>query len=217
MECGSQSRRGSLTAIGACLLRAVTSEPVSQSTMRIVKVFWTGRGTCPCTSFPAINWLNSYSLYLDNLRPWFDENLGKSFLKNREKAMAILQEESELQEIVKLVGIDSLSDKDRLTLETAKMIREDFLQQNAFVDTDNYSDYERQAMLLEIILKYGELSQSALSQGAKLQDLINIEAKEVIGRAKVVPIDEYKEEYTRILKEMTEQINKTKARGELDD
>ncbi len=131
--------------------------------------------------------------------------------------MAILQEESELQEIVKLVGIDSLSDKDRLTLETAKMIREDFLQQNAFVDTDNYSDYERQAMLLEIILKYGELSQSALSQGAKLQDLINIEAKEVIGRAKVVPIDEYKEEYTRILKEMTEQINKTKARGELDD
>jgi V/A-type H+-transporting ATPase subunit A len=216
---GSQSRRGSLTAIGAVSPPGGDlSEPVSQSTMRIVKVFWgLDAGLAHARHFPAINWLNSYSLYLDNLRPWFDENLGKSFLKNREKAMAILQEESELQEIVKLVGIDSLSDKDRLTLETAKMIREDFLQQNAFVDTDNYSDYERQAMLLEIILKYGELSQSALSQGAKLQDLINIEAKEVIGRAKVVPIDEYKEEYTRILKEMTEQINKTKARGELDD
>jgi V/A-type H+-transporting ATPase subunit A len=220
VECvGSQSRRGSLTAIGAVSPPGGDlSEPVSQSTMRIVKVFWgLDAGLAHARHFPAINWLNSYSLYLDNLRPWFDENLGKSFLKNREKAMAILQEESELQEIVKLVGIDSLSDKDRLTLETAKMIREDFLQQNAFVDTDNYSDYERQAMLLEIILKYGELSQSALSQGAKLQDLINIEAKEVIGRAKVVPIDEYKEEYTRILKEMTEQINKTKARGELDD
>lgn len=220
VECaGSQSRRGSLTAIGAVSPPGGDiSEPVSQATMRIVKVFWGLDATLARSRhFPAINWLNSYSLYLDNLRAWYDENLGKSFFQNREKAMAILQEESELQEIVKLVGIDSLSDTDRLTLETAKMIREDFLQQNSFVETDNYSDYERQAMLLEIILKYGELSQNALSQGARLQELFKIEAKEAIGRAKVVPIGEYKEVYKRILDDMTEQINRTKSRGELDD
>jgi V/A-type H+-transporting ATPase subunit A len=121
--------------------------------------------------FPGDKLAQQLFLNLDNLKPWYDANFGKSFMENRKKAMAVLQEESELQEIVKLVGIDSLSPADRLTLETAKMIREDFLQQNAFVDTDNYSEYERQARLLSIILQYGELSKAALSAGASLQDL----------------------------------------------
>ncbi|NLO48602.1 MAG: V-type ATP synthase subunit A [Clostridiales bacterium] len=215
----SEQRKGSLTAIGAVSPPGGdTSEPVSQATMRIVKVFWSlDSSLAHARHFPAINWLNSYSLYLDNLKSWYDTNFGKSFMENRKKAMAILQEEAELQEIVRLVGMDSLSPADRLTMETAKMIREDFLQQNAFVDTDNYSEYERQARLLNIILQYGVLCKSALGAGASLQDLFDIDAKDKIGRAKIVPIDEYIDVYETIMKEMTDQINRTKTGGELDD
>jgi V/A-type H+-transporting ATPase subunit A len=220
IECQStESRKGSLTAIGAVSPPGGdTSEPVSQATMRIVKVFWgLDSSLAHARHFPAINWLNSYSLYLDNLKPWYDASFGKAFMENRNKAMAILQEEAELQEIVKLVGMDSLSPTDRLTMETAKMIREDFLQQNAFVDTDNYSEYERQARLLNIILQYGTLCKAALNEGASLHALFDIDAKDRIGRAKIVPIDEYLTEYDDILKDMIAEINKTKTGGELDD
>ena len=136
-----EDRRGSLTAVGAVSPPGGDlSEPVSQATMRIVKVFWALDSSLAYRRhFPAINWLNSYSLYLDSLKPWYDEHLGKGFLQNREWAMAVLQEEASLNEIVQLVGKDSLSAKDQITLETAKMIREDFLQQNSFVDIDSYS------------------------------------------------------------------------------
>ena len=209
VECLSSSpRRGSLTAIGAVSPPGGdTSEPVSQATLRIVKVFWgLDSSLAHARHFPAINWLNSYSLYMDNLAPWFEEHLGRSFLENRAKAVELLQQESELQEIVKLVGQDSLSSADRLTLETAKMIREDYLQQNAFVDVDNYSSYDRQARLLEIILTYDVLCRRALDAGADLSRLIKIEARDRIGRAKSVPAETYAEEYAAISQDMARQI-----------
>lgn len=209
-------RRGSLTAIGAVSPPGGdTSEPVSQATMRIVKVFWgLDSGLAHARHFPAINWLNSYSLYLDNLRPWYDKNLGKTFMQNREKAMAMLTQEAELQEIVKLVGQDSLSAPDRLTLETAKMIREDFLQQNAFVEIDNYSEYIRQARMLQLILEYDELCRRAIENGADFDKLLRVTAKERIARAKTVPIEEYLDVYDDIALQMTAQIDEIVEGGE---
>jgi V/A-type H+-transporting ATPase subunit A len=210
VECiGGDGRRGTLTAIGAVSPPGGdTSEPVSQATMRIVKVFWgLDSSLAYARHFPAINWLNSYSLYLDTLRPWYDSKYGARFLDNRNKAMTILDEEAELQEIVKLVGQDSLSAPDRLTLETAKMIREDFLQQNAFVDLDSYSSYEKQGRLLEVILQYYSLSQDALQKGVTdIQALFGIEARERIGRAKMTPPEEYDAQYDEIVSEMVYQI-----------
>ena len=219
VECiGSDERRGSLTAVGAVSPPGGDlSEPVSQATMRIVKVFWALDASLAYRRhFPAINWLNSYSLYLDNLKPWFDENLGESFLKNRSRAMTILQEESSLNEIVQLVGKDSLGAADQLTLETAKMIREDFLQQNAFVDIDSFSDYRRQAMMMQLILDYDSQCRAAIQKGASVSDLFAIGARAGIGRAKSVPVDQYEQTYARIAEEMTSQIEEIAERGEVD-
>ncbi|MDR0952272.1 MAG: V-type ATP synthase subunit A, partial [Oscillospiraceae bacterium] len=209
VEClGADERSGSLTAIGAVSPPGGdTSEPVSQATMRIVKVFWgLDASLAYARHFPAINWLTSYSLYIDNLRGWYNEKLGEQFLKNREKMMSILQEESSLQEIVKLVGQDSLSASDRLTLQTARMLREDFLQQNAFVDADSYSTYERQALLLHIILEYDVLGRQALAAGAEAGDLFEIPALERIGRAKTAPEENWKEEYKSIYEALKREL-----------
>jgi V/A-type H+-transporting ATPase subunit A len=217
VEClGSDSRAGSITAIGAVSPPGGdTSEPVSQATMRIVKVFWSLDSVLAyARHFPAINWLNSYSLYVGTLKPWYDENFGPIFMKNREKAMGILQEEASLQEIVKLVGQDALSPSDRLTMETAKMIREDFLQQNAFVDIDSYSSYERQFLLMGIILSYDTLCREALAAGAKMDRLFKIPVREKIGRAKSVGPEEYVEKYKEMAREMKQQIAELTAGGE---
>jgi V/A-type H+-transporting ATPase subunit A len=218
VEClGEEGRRGTLTAIGAVSPPGGdTSEPVSQATMRIVKVFWgLDSSLAYARHFPAINWLTSYSLYLDTLKPWYDGKYGAKFLENRNSAMAILDEEAELQEIVKLVGQDSLSAPDRLTLETAKIIREDFLQQNAFVDLDSYSSYEKQGRLLEIILQYYSLCQEALQKGVTdIQALFGIEARERLGRAKMIPPEEYDARYDEILSEMVYQIDAITRGGE---
>jgi V/A-type H+-transporting ATPase subunit A len=210
VEClGGDDRRGTLTAIGAVSPPGGdTSEPVSQATMRIVKVFWgLDAALAYARHFPAINWLTSYSLYLDTLKPWYDSAFGRDFMLNRERAMALLQEEAELQEIVKLVGQDSLSAPDRLTLETARMIREDFLQQNAFAELDSYTSYEKQGKLLEMILGYNRLCREALEKGVtNILKLFSIEAREHIGRAKMVPADEYAKRYSQISEEMAFQI-----------
>ena len=210
-----EDRRGSLTAVGAVSPPGGDlSEPVSQGTMRIVKVFWALDSSLAYRRhFPAINWLNSYSLYLDNLKGYYDEKLGESYLKNREKAMSLLQEEASLNEIVQLVGKDALSPADQLTLETAKMIREDFLQQNAFVDIDNYSSYDRQAKLMEIILDYDALCRDAIAKGAKPYDLFDIPARALIGRAKGVPQDEYAAAYAKMAADMEVQIAELAAKG----
>ena len=216
VECiGSDKRRGSLTAVGAVSPPGGDlSEPVAQATMRIVKVFWSLDASLAYKRhFPAINWLNSYSLYLDSLKPWFDENLGEAFLKDRAKAMSILQNEASLNEIVQLVGKDALSPADQLTLEVARMIREDFLQQNAFLDVDSYSDYERQKKLLNMILEYDVRCRAAIAAGAAVTDLFVIPAREKIGRAKSVPADAYSTAYAQIVAEMEQEIDAIAAKG----
>jgi V/A-type H+-transporting ATPase subunit A len=218
VECnGADARRGSLTAIGAVSPPGGdTSEPVSQATMRIVKVFWgLDSSLAYARHFPAINWLNSYSLYLDTLKPWYDASFGVGFMQSRSRAMSILQEEAELQEIVKLVGADSLSAPDRLTLETAKMIREDFLQQNAFVDEDSYSSYDKQAKLLALILTYGDVCREAIDKGiTDVTKLFGIEARERFGRAKMLLPDEFVQKYADIERDMRYQINEIIEGGE---
>ncbi|MCC8156000.1 MAG: V-type ATP synthase subunit A [Oscillospiraceae bacterium] len=216
VEClGSDQRQGSLTAVGAVSPPGGDlSEPVSQATMRIVKVFWgLDSALAYARHFPAINWLNSYSLYLDSLKPWYEERF-PGFMANRDKAMAILQEESNLNEIVRLVGADSLAPPEQLTLATAKMLREDFLQQNSFVDIDSYSETERQYLLMELILDCDRLSRDALANGAELKELTAIPAREEIGRAKTVPADQYKEVYARIGADMKTQIEAAKQGGD---
>ena len=220
VEClGSDERQGSLTAVGAVSPPGGDlSEPVSQATMRIVKVFWALDSSLAYRRhFPAINWLNSYSLYLDSLRPWYSEHLGHEFLENREWAMAMLQEESNLNEIVQLVGKDSLSAKDQITLEVARMIREDFLQQNSFADNDAYSEYDRQARMLSLIRQYDTQCRGAAERGGDLAEMFAIPAREKIGRAKGVPADQYKDAYANLLVEMEEQIAAIAEKGEKEE
>ena len=217
---GSEGRKGSLTAVGAVSPPGGDlSEPVSQGTMRIVKVFWSlDADLAYSRHFPAINWLSSYSLYLDSLKPWYDENLGTAFMENRQKALAILQEESSLNEMVQLVGRDGLSPADQLTLETAKIIREDFLMQNAFVDIDTYSTYDRQARMMQLVLDYDTLCRAVITKNpaVSLNDLFGIEARNGLGRAKSVPEDQYVEVYKQLRIEMEEQINAIAEQGGLD-
>ena len=210
-----EDRRGSLTAVGAVSPPGGDlSEPVSQATMRIVKVFWALDASLAYRRhFPAINWLTSHTLYLDSLRSWYDENLGKDFLLNREWAMSTLQEEANLNEIVQLVGKDSLSAKDQITLEIAKMIREDFLQQNSFVDIDCYSEYDRQARMLAMIRRYEDLCRDASAKGGSLDELFTVPVREKIGRAKSVVADEYKAAYDIIEQEMEAQITAIAEKG----
>ena len=217
VEClGADDRRGSVTAIGAVSPPGGDiSEPVSQATMRIVKVFWAlDSSLAYARHFPAINWLTSYSLYLDTLEPWYTQQFGESYMKNREQAMHILQEESELQEIVRLVGQDALSPADRMTMETAKMIREDFLQQNAFVDEDAYSSYKKQFRLMDLVLRYDALCREALQKGANMEALFVIPAREKIGRAKMADAAAFEKDYDAIEAQMKAEIADVIAGGE---
>ena len=217
VEClGSDERRGSVTAIGAVSPPGGDiSEPVSQATIRIVKVFWAlDSSLAYARHFPAINWLTSYSLYVDTLSSWYESEFGPEYMENRDKTMHILQEENELQEIVRLVGQDALSPADRLTMETAKMIREDFLQQNAFVDEDAYSSYGKQYRLLDMILKYDAMSREALSKGADMKSIFAIPAREKIGRAKMTAPDKYESEFDAIIAEMKSELAQAIAGGE---
>ena len=205
---GTEARNGSLTAVGAVSPPGGDlSEPVAQATMRIVKVFWSLDASLAYRRhFPAINWLNSYSLYLDAVTPWFDAHMGPDFMKNRNRAMHLLQEENELNEIVQLVGKDSLSPKDQLTLEIARMLREDFLQQNAFMDVDSYSSFDRQMRLLALILHYETLCRDAIGKGVALPALFAIPARERLGWAKYAAADEYAANYEQVHTEMDGEI-----------
>ena len=199
---GKDGREGALTAIGAVSPPGGdNSEPVSQATLRIVKVFWgLDYALSYARHFPAINWLNSYSLYQDKLDVYFDDNVDERFSSIRKRAMALLQEESGLQEIVRLIGMDSLSEPDQLKLEVAKMIREDFLQQNAFHEVDTYCPLTKQTKMLDTILSYYTESQKALDAGIYLRELLALPVREQISRMKYVDnnrlggIDEIKPE-----------------------
>lgn len=212
---GSEERTGSLTAVGAVSPPGGDlSEPVAQGTMRIVKVFWSLDASLAYRRhFPAIHWLNSYSLYLDSLRPWFDEHLGQAFMQNRDHAMHLLQEENELNEIVQLVGKDSLSPNDQLTLEITRMLREDFLQQNAFMDVDSYTGFDRQERLMSLILGYETLGRQALTRGVTVRDLAHLPAREEIGRAKYEEESTWRSAYDKIEADLQSQVRELERKA----
>ena len=190
---GSDGREGALTAIGAVSPPGGDiSEPVSQATLRIVKVFWgLDSSLAYRRHFPAINWLNSYSLYKDRLDPWYTENVKSSWSSVSIEVARLLQSEAELEEIVKLVGVDALSPEDRLTLEIAQSIREDFLQQNAFDETDSYASLDKQIALVELIFYFRERAAEALKRGCNVDKLSTLAVREDIGRAKSIAESDY--------------------------
>ena len=203
---GSDGRFGSLSAIGAVSPQGGDiSEPVSQATLRIVKVFWgLDSALAYARHFPAINWLNSYSLYKDRLEGWYNENISKKWSKYSAEILRILQKESELDEIVKLVGVDALSGDDRLTLEISRSIREDFLQQDAFNIEDSFTSLPKQFALIALILFFRDRAKEAMDSGADVQRISELPVREDIGRAKTVSDAEYREVFDSI-KEKIEQ------------
>ena len=205
---GKEEREGALSVIGAVSPPGGDiSEPVSQATLRIVKVFWgLDSALAYKRHFPAINWLNSYSLYLDNMENWFNEKVEPDWMAKRQEMMTLLQEEAELDEIVKMVGMDALSASDRLKMEAARSIREDFLHQNSFHEVDTYTSLDKQYMMMDLVLAYYDQSVEALEKGAKLQNLINLPVREQIGRFKYVTEDEIQKEYEKVKEELHIEI-----------
>lgn len=214
---GSAERQGSVSAIGAVSPPGGDlSEPVAQATLRIVKVFWgLSSSLAYKRHFPAIDWLVSYSLYSDSIKEWFDEHIGEDFCKNRDFVMKILQEESALDEIVRLVGIEALSSSDRLIMETAKIIREDYLHQNAFHETDTYTSLKKQSLMLKAISSFYENAQRALNGFVKLDDILALPVKEKIGRAKYMEESDLSE-FDVIFKEIASQTDALIDGGEED-
>lgn len=211
---GKDGREGALTVIGAVSPPGGDiSEPVSQATLRIVKVFWgLDANLAYRRHFPAINWLNSYTLYQTKVDKWMDENIGPEFSRNRSRAMALLQEENSLQEIVRLVGRDTLSEKDQLKLEVAKSIREDYLQQNAFMESDTYTSLSKQNKMLDIVLKFYDEGLRGLDNGVYLKEVIDMPVREKIARAKYLPENEL-DKINEIAKELIAEIENLISKG----
>ena len=205
---GKEGREGALSVIGAVSPPGGdTSEPVSQATLRIVKVFWgLDSDLAYKRHFPAINWLNSYSLYLDDMEKWFNAEVAPDWMEGRQKMMTLLQEEAELEEIVKMVGMDALSPGDRLKMEAARSIREDFLHQNSFHEIDTYTSLKKQYMLMKLVNAFYDRAGDALSQGASLRKLISTPVREQIGRFKYVREENLDEEYRRTDENLSAQI-----------
>ena len=205
---GKDQREGALSVIGAVSPPGGDiSEPVSQATLRIVKVFW-GLDSALAYErhFPAINWLTSYSLYVDNMADWFNSEVAGDWMEDRQKMMSLLQEEAELDEIVKMVGMDALSPTDRLKMEAARSIREDFLHQNSFHEIDTYTSLRKQYLMMKLVLAFYEEASEALTKGASMQILINMEVRERIGRYKYTLDADIETEYEKILNELHTEI-----------
>ena len=207
---GEDQRVGALSAIGAVSPQGGDiSEPVTQATLRIVKVFWgLDASLAYRRHFPAINWLNSYSLYRDRLSDWFTEHVSKDWNSLTGRCLKLLQEEADLQEIVKLVGMDALSAEDKLKMDVAQSLREDFLQQNAFLETDSFTSLEKQNGMLSLIFHYFDEGIKAAEKNVATEDICAIPVHERIARAKSVPEDLWKQEFAQIRAEITEQINR---------
>ncbi|HIY64070.1 MAG TPA: V-type ATP synthase subunit A [Candidatus Mediterraneibacter stercoripullorum] len=213
---GKEDREGALSVIGAVSPPGGdTSEPVSQATLRIVKVFWgLDSELAYKRHFPAINWLNSYSLYLDDMEKWFNAEVAPDWMEGRQKMMSLLQEEAELEEIVKMVGMDALSPGDRLKMEAARSIREDFLHQNSFHEIDTYTSLKKQYMMMRLVNAFYEKSRDALEKGAPLNRLISMPVREQIGRFKYVTEDALDESYAKVEEELNAQIAEALRKGE---
>ncbi len=207
---GSDGREGTLSVIGAVSPPGGDiSEPVSQATLRIVKVFWSLDSSLAYRRhFPAVNWLTSYSLYENNMSKWFNSNVDKDWMELRARMMHLLHDESELEEIVKLVGMDALSAPDRLKLEAARSIREDFLHQDAFHEVDTYTSLEKQCIMMKLVLEYFDLSVEALDRGASVDGLVKLPVRESIGRFKYIENNKMQKEYQNIMEELRTEIDK---------
>ncbi len=208
---GKEGREGSLSVIGAVSPPGGdTSEPVSQATLRIMKVFWgLDSNLAYKRHFPAINWLTSYSLYLDNVSGWFNEKVAPDWMEDRQKMMSLLQDEAELEEIVQMVGMDALSPADRLKMEAARSIREDFLHQNSFHDVDTYTPLRKQYLMMNLVLAFYEKSMDALNKGASMNALLTMAVREKIGRYKYTVTDQIESEYESIMSELDAEIADT--------
>ena len=205
---GSEGREGALSAIGAVSPPGGDiSEPVSQATLRIVKVFWgLDSALAYKRHFPAINWLTSYSLYLDDMGPWFNEHVAQDWMSLRQDMMSLLQDEAELDEIVKMVGMDALSPTDRLKMEAARSIREDFLHQNSFHEVDTYTSLNKQHNMMKLVMAFYNESLEALNSGASINDILKMAVRERIGRYKYTLEADVEKEYETIHKELAVEI-----------
>lgn len=214
---GSEGREGALSVIGAVSPPGGDiSEPVSQATLRIVKVFWgLDAALAYQRHFPAINWLTSYSLYLDSIGPWFDKNVNEEWMSIRQEMMTLLQEEAELNEIVQMVGMDALSPTDRLKMEASRSIREDFLHQNSFHEIDTYTSLEKQYLMMKLVIGYYNEGVKALDNGADIKDLIDLSVREDIGRFKYTEEKDIDKEYKRISELLSDQMLKTRNKEEI--
>lgn len=212
---GKQGREGALSVIGAVSPPGGDiSEPVSQATLRIVKVFWgLDSQLAYKRHFPAINWLNSYSLYVDTLSDWFTSDVADDWIECRNKIMHLLQDEAELDEIVRLVGMDALSPPDRIKLEAARSIREDFLHQDAFHEVDTYTPLKKQHMMMHLVLSYYDKCRQALDNGAAVDSLVNLPVRERIGRFKYVEFDNCQKEFDDILLALDVDIKEAVDKG----
>lgn len=206
---GKEGREGALSVIGAVSPPGGDiSEPVSQATLRIVKVFWgLDSALAYKRHFPAINWLKSYSLYLNDMEKWFNANVAGDWMSCRQEMMALLQDEAELEEIVKMVGMDALSAGDRLKMEAARSIREDFLHQNSFHEIDTYTSLKKQHLMMKLVLGFYDKSVEALKEGAAVNDLIKMSVREQIGRYKYTPEDQLDTQYEVVVKELAAEIS----------
>ena len=214
---GKEGRDGALSVIGAVSPPGGDiSEPVSQATLRIVKVFWgLDSALAYKRHFPAINWLTSYSLYIDSIGSWFNENVDKLWLELRQKLMTLLQEEAELDEIVKMVGMDALSAPDRLKMEAARSIREDYLHQNSFHEIDTYTSLKKQDMMMKLVLGFYEQSKEALDNGADVEQLIKMPVREAIGRFKYTHENQLDGEFARIKEQLSADVAKVLSKEEM--
>ena len=210
---GKEDKKGSVTVVGAVSPPGGDfSEPVTQNTLRIVKVFWAlDADLAHKRHFPSINWLRSYSLYLNTVRGWWEKNVAKDWYELRKEAMGILQREAELQEIVQLVGPDALPDREQVLLETARSLREDFLQQNAFHEVDTYCPSTKQYDMLRIILKFHHLSTEAVGKGVSVEKIRKLAVKEDIAYMGRIPNENYQEEFKKIEKKLEEEIRALEA------
>ena len=215
---GADKRNGSVSAIGAVSPQGGDiSEPVTQATLRIVKVFWgLDSSLAYRRHFPAINWLTSYSLYRDRLEDWYSANISKDWSNQINEIQRILQEESNLDEIVKLVGVDALSADDRLTLEVARSVREDYLQQDAFSDTDAYASLKKQFEMTKLILTFYRKAKDAIASGADINVISELPVRERIGRAKNVSESEYAAEFADIVKQIEKELDEAVAKAKED-
>ncbi len=206
---GQDKREGALSVIGAVSPPGGdTSEPVSQATLRIVKVFWgLDASLAYKRHFPAINWLTSYSLYLDNMQNWFNETVAEDWMEDRQKMMSLLTEEAALEEIVQMVGMDALSPIDRLKMEAARSIREDFLHQNSFHEVDTYTPLRKQYLMMKLVVAFYELASEALGKGASMKVLLGMDVRERIGRYKYTKAEDIETEYEKIMNELHEEIS----------